>query len=235
MADLSNHGVVFDVGQLGVTPLNQLLHRSERPAGLETIEVLEPRGMHNVAVGARWPVTVDVRGHVGYYCGGMNQAATVRVRGNAGKGVAENIMSGSVIVEGNASDAVGASGRGGLVVVRGDAASRCGISMKGVDIVVAGNVGHAAAFMAQAGTLVVCGDAGAALGDSLYEAVIYVGGRVAGLGADAQIEPMSHADRSQLRALLTRAGVEADVGLFKRVGSARKLYHWHAGDSRIHG
>ena len=31
--------------------------------------------------------------------------------------------------------------------------------------------------MAQAGRLVVCGDAGDALGDSLYEAVIYVRGK----------------------------------------------------------
>ena len=38
--------------------------------------------------------------------------------------------------------------------------------------------------MAQAGRLVVCGDAGDALGDSLYEARLYVRGAVAGLGAD---------------------------------------------------
>ena len=40
------------------------------------------------------------------------------------------------------------------------------------------------AFMAQSGRLVVCGDAGEALGDSLYEARLYVRGSVAGLGAD---------------------------------------------------
>ena len=38
--------------------------------------------------------------------------------------------------------------------------------------------------MAQTGRLVVCGDAGDALGDSIYEARIYVRGKVAGLGAD---------------------------------------------------
>ena len=41
-------------------------------------------------------VEVDVDGHVGYYCAGMNQHATVRVHGNGGVGVAENIMSGTV-------------------------------------------------------------------------------------------------------------------------------------------
>ena len=50
--------------------------------------------------------------------------------------------------------------------------------MKGVDIVVGGDIGHMSAFMAQAGRLVVCGDAGEALGDSLYEARIYVRGAV---------------------------------------------------------
>ena len=55
---------------------------------------------------------------------------------------------------------------------------RCGISLKGGDIVVGGSVGSFSAFMAQAGRLVICGDAGDALGDSLYEAVIYVRGKV---------------------------------------------------------
>ena len=40
------------------------------------------------------------------------------------------------------------------------------------------------AFMAQTGRLVVCGDAGDALGDSIYEARLYVRGSVASLGAD---------------------------------------------------
>ena len=56
--------------------------------------------------------------------------------------------------------------------------------MKGIDIVVGGSVGHMSAFMAQRGNLVVCGDAGEALGDSIYEARLYVKGKVANLGAD---------------------------------------------------
>jgi len=35
----------------------------------------------------------------------------------------------------------------------------------------------------QAGRMVVCGDAGDGLGDSLYEAVIYVRGEIRSLGA----------------------------------------------------
>jgi glutamate synthase domain-containing protein 3 len=121
---------------------------------------------------------VTVKGSTGYYCGGMNKQATIRVAGSVGPGVAENMMSGTVIVEGDASQYAGATGHGGLLVIKGNASSRCGISMKGIDIVVHGNIGHMSAFMAQAGNLVVCGDAGEALGDSLYEARLFVRGKV---------------------------------------------------------
>ena len=69
-------------------------------------------------------------------------------------------------------------GRGGLLVIKGNASSRCGISMKGIDIVVHGNIGHMSAFMAQSGNMVVLGNAGEALGDSLYEARLFVRGSV---------------------------------------------------------
>ena len=76
--------------------------------------------------------------------------------------------------------------------------------------------------------LVVCGDAGARLGDSLYEAVIYVRGKIHGLGADAQEEPMTEADHAKVAALLKRAGLDISSKDFKRVASARTLYHWNA-------
>jgi glutamate synthase domain-containing protein 3 len=158
----------------------------------------------------------------------MNKRAQVTVHGNVGWSVAENIMSGTVRVKGNASECAGASGHGGLLVVEGDASARCGISIKGCDIVVAGSVGHASAFMAQAGRLLVCGDAGAGLGDSLYEAVIYVRGKIHGLGADAREEAMTDADREAVRCMLKAAGIDAGVTRWKRVASARALYHWNA-------
>ena len=47
--------------------------------------------------------------------------------------------------------------------------------------------------MAQSGNLVVLGDAGEALGDSLYEARLFVRGKVASLGADCEEKPMTDA------------------------------------------
>jgi methylamine---glutamate N-methyltransferase subunit B len=82
--------------------------------------------------------------------------------------------------------------------------------------------------MAQAGRMVICGDAGDGLGDSLYEAVIYVHGEIRSLGADARIEPMTDKDRAVVRELLAAAGIAQPPGEFKRIASARSLYHWNA-------
>ncbi len=218
----------FDLAKMTVRELNQYLHHDAVKAGVRNVEILNPQGFHNLAVGLDLPAEVHIRGHAGYFIGGMNKEAHITVHGNVGWSVAENIMSGSVRVKGNASECAAASGHGGLVVIEGDASSRCGISMKGVDIVVGGSVGHVSGFMAQAGTLVVCGDAGTGLGDSLYEAVIYVRGKIRGLGADAQEEEVTAADHARLKELLGQAGIDLSTRDFKRVASARTLYHWNS-------
>ena len=226
---------VVDLAQTPLRELNARLHAAAgEPAAPRRWRVSNPDGRHAIAVGLDAPLEVDVDGHVGYYCAGMNKHAAVRVHGNCGVGVAENIMSGSVIVEGTASQSAGATGRGGLLVIRGDASSRCGISMKGVDIVVRGSVGHMSAFMAQKGRLVVCGDAGDALGDSIYEARLYVSGAVAGLGADCVEKEMGDEHAAEVSDLLERAGIDdVDPAGFRRYGSARQLYNFkvdHAGE-----
>jgi glutamate synthase domain-containing protein 3 len=217
-----------DLAAVSVRELNQRLHDAARdPGAPRRWRVLNPNGAHALACGLDAELEVEIEGHVGYYCSGMNKHATVLVHGNAGPGVAENLMSGSVVVSGNASQSAGATGRGGLLVVRGDAAARCGISMKGIDIVVRGSVGHLSGFMAQRGRLVVCGDAGEALGDSIYEARIYVRGSTAGLGADCIEKEVRDEHLSELRDLLARAGVDdADAAEFRRYGSARQLYNF---------
>jgi len=115
------------------------------------------------------------------------------------------------------------------VIIDGDAAARCGISMKGIDILVKGSIGAMSAFMAQAGCLVVLGDAGDALGDSIYEATIFVRGEVKSLGTDCIEKPMTPDDRNRLADVLRRGGLngEAGVGDFRMYGSARRLYHFH--------
>ena len=218
----------FDLATTPLREVNRFLHREATAAGVKRVKILNADGAHSIAAGMDAPLHIEVDGHAGYYLGGMNQHADIVVHGSAGPGVGENMMSGSIRVEGFASTAAGASAHGGLLVVRGDASLRCGISLKGGDIVVGGSVGSFSAFMAQAGRLVVCGDAGDALGDSLYEAVIYVRGNVASLGADARFEPMQETDFTAVRELLGKAGLEHDPKSFKRVASAKGLYHWNA-------
>ena len=223
---------VVDLATTSLRELNQRLHDLARQPGPRHWRVVNPNGAHAVAAGIDAEIEVEIDGHVGYYCAGMNERATVRVHGNASTGLAENMMSGLVVVDGNASQSAGATGRGGLLVVKGDASSRCGISMKGVDIVVGGSVGHMSAFMAQTGTLVVCGDAGDALGDSIYEARLYVRGAVSSLGADCIEKELRDEHVSQLSSLLDAAGIDADPADFRRYGSARQLYNFkidHAG------
>jgi len=219
---------VFDLSRAeALRALNHWLHREWMPGG-PAVQVHNPDGAHSIAVGVDAPVHIDVLGHAGYYVAGMNKQARITVHGNAGTGAAENMMSGLVRIKGFASNSAGASAHGGVLVIEGDASLRCGISLKGADIVVGGSAGSFTAFMAQAGRIVICGDAGEALGDSLYEAVIYVRGKVTSLGADARFEPMTENDLSAVRELLAIAGFEHDPSSFRRVASARGLYHWNA-------
>jgi glutamate synthase domain-containing protein 3 len=104
--------------------------------------------------------------------------------------------------------------------------------MKGGTVIVAGNCGYMAGFMAQKGTLIVCGDTGDAFGDSMYETVCYVGGKIANLGTDAVIETPTPDDAKFLDSLLAqyldpnaRKSLPAS-GDFKKVVAGRKLWNF---------
>ncbi len=215
-----------DLATSSVRELNQTLHTQAADCSEREWRVTGAQGDHNLACGLDQQLSVDIVGHAGYYCAGMNKKAHVVVHGNVGQGVAENMMSGTVRVKGEASQSAGATAHGGLLVIEGNAGARCGISLKGADIVVKGSVGHMSCFMGQAGTLVVCGDAGDALGDSLYETKIFVKGSVASLGADCVEKEMRKEHLEELATLLNKAGVDEDPADFTRYGSARNLYNF---------
>ncbi len=226
-ANVETHAI--DLASSSVRELNSALHALKEGSNASLWRIANPRGLHSIAAGLDAPVTVEVDGPVGYYCGGMNKQATVIVRGAAGVGVGENMMSGLVHVEGDASQAAGATAHGGTLLIEGNAAARCGISMKGVDIIVKGSVGHMSAFMAQSGSMVVFGDAGEALGDSIYEARLYVRGSVTSLGADCIEKELRDEHKKELFERFKTAGVsgQIDPSEFKRYGSGRTLYHFH--------
>ncbi len=217
---------VVDLRETSVRDLNARLHALPADTGERDWEIRHPDGKHALVAGLTAPLSVTLDGNVGYFCGGMNEAADITVRGHCGKGVGENMASGRIRVLGDAADAAGASGHGGMIVIHGNASARCGISMKGVDLIIGGSVGHMSAFMGQSGRLIICGDADHGLGDSLYEAEIFVGGAVAGLGADCVEKEITPAHVASLATLLDKAGLDADAASFRRFGSARKLYNF---------
>lgn len=216
----------LNLQNLGLRAINEKLNSLTDETNDRNWTITNPAGQHAIACGLNAPLEVTILGQVGFYCAGMNQKANLTINGHAGVGLAENMMSGMVRVKGNASQSAGATAHGGLIVIEGDASSRCGISMKGADIVVGGSVGHMSAFMAQVGNLVVCGDAGEALGDSIYEARLFVKGSVESLGADCVEKPMEDQHVKELAELLERAEINQDAVNFRRYGSARKLYNF---------
>ena len=180
--------------------------------------IANPKGAHAVAVGLDAPITRRDRRPRRLLLRRHEQAGEITVDGNAGAGVAENMMSGSVRVAAMLSQSAGATGRGGLLVIEGDASSRCGISMKGVDIVVQ-RLGrpHERVHGPGRQSRRAAATPGEALGDSIYEARIYVRGKVESLGADCVEKPMrdEHTARRS-PGCSSRAGIDGD----SRSGSA---------------
>ena len=191
----------LDLKKEGIRGINSKLQLLPKNTNEKHWVVTNPMGQHSIAVGLDGPLQIDIKGHVGFYCGGMNKESEITIHGHAGVGTAENMMSGIVWVKGNSSESAGATGNGGLLVIDGDASSR-------------------------RGNLVVCGDAGDALGDSIYEARLYVKGKVASLGADCIEKEMRAEHIADLERLLKAAKRKEKPSEFKRYGSARKLYNF---------
>lgn len=219
----------IDCASLTTREINQQL-KALAAEGIEAVELLNPAGRHNLAVGMAYPIRLRFQGTVGYYCGGLSEGVDIEVVGSCGWSVGENLMSGKILVRGNASANAAATAHGGTIAILGNAGTRAGISLKGATLIVSGNVGHSSAFMMQQGRFVICGDAGANLGDSIYDGEIFVGGAIDSLGADARLEPMGDRDWQMLTAELSPLGLNAQDYSFKKVVCAQELYHFKAKD-----
>jgi methylamine---glutamate N-methyltransferase subunit B len=95
--DTALSGAVLDLGQKSLREVNGCLHAIPETATPSAWRIINPRGRHALAAGLNAPLTVEIAGHVGYYCAGMNQQARIIIHGNAGVGVGENMMSGFVL------------------------------------------------------------------------------------------------------------------------------------------
>jgi methylamine---glutamate N-methyltransferase subunit B len=225
MAAVAARPVEIDCDGASTREVNQALKRAAAEGAAE-IHVLNPAGRHNLCVALFHPVTVRLRGPVGWYCASMLDGGTVVIDGSCGWGVGENTMSGRVEVHGHAGTGAGATMRGGHLYVAGEAGSRAAISLKGGAVVVGGGVGYMSGFMMQKGSLIICGDAGEALGDSMYEGRIYVAGRVASLGADAVETELEADDVEFVRSEIEPHGIDLDPAAFRKVVAGRRLWNF---------
>ncbi len=216
---------ILDCASLSTREINQQL-RALAAAGVERVQVLNPAGRHNLAVGLSTPIEIHFCGPVGYYCGGLGDGVQIEVAGGCGWSVGENLMAGQLVIRGNASANAAASAHGGKIYVLGDAGPRAGISLKGATLIVTGNVGYGSAFMMQQGRLIICGNAGAGLADSIYDGEIFVAGRVHSLGADAQFGLITDEDRLLLNQELLPLGLEARDYDFKKIVCAQEFHHF---------
>ena len=198
----------------------------------ESVTVESPNARHNLGVALLGSGDVTFQGSVGYYCGGLMDGATIRVGGNAGWGLAESMLGGQVAVEGNAGNSAGAAMRGGTLIVQGDSGARTGVSIKNGLIIVTGNCGYMSGFMGQGGKMIICGNAAEALGDSMYETICFVGGKIADLGNDAIVVDSTDEDKDFLDSSLGKYLPDSirknlpDGRDFKKVVSGKKLWNF---------
>ena len=68
-----------DLAKSDLRSLNSRLQAVSEGSNETEWRVLNPQGAHAVAVGLTQPIRVEVQGHVGFYCGGMNQMAEIVV------------------------------------------------------------------------------------------------------------------------------------------------------------
>ena len=106
--------------------------------------------------------------------------------------------------------------------------ARTGIDQKGGTIIVGGRTGAFSGFMMQRGRMVVLGDAGANLGDSMYDGIIYVGGRIASLGVDAVPTEMTDLDCAWLERKLMLYGLKAPKPLkeMTKIVAGKQLWNY---------
>src|SRR6516164_4172410 len=147
---------------------------------------------------------------------GLNVPITVEINGPVGYYCAGMNKLATVLIHGSAGNGVAENMMSGFVHVAGDASQSAGATGRGGLLRIDGNV-------------IVFGDAGDALGDSIYEARLFVRGSVKSLGSDCIEKPMRDEHKCTLHEVLDRAGMngEIDPSEFRRYGSARKLYNFH--------
>ena len=194
-AEIDGDNAVIDATDLTTRKINLELKRIVYDEGVNNVTIVNPGSKHSLGVGILKRCNITFEGSPGWYACGLIDGPEVQINGRVGWSLAENMMSGSVVVEGPAGSLTGAALRGGDLVIKGNVGARTGIDQKGGTIIVLGSAGINTGFMMQRGRQIICGDVNDGLGDSMYDGVIYVGGKIASLGVDCVPGEMNDDDR----------------------------------------
>ena len=184
VAEIDGTKAVFDAKELTTRKINLELRWLLYEQGIKDVTVQNPGAKHSLGVGILTRCRITFEGSLGYFGLGVIDGPEVHITGRVGWSVCENMMSGVVTIDGNAGSLTGAAIRGGDLIVKGRVGARTGIDQKGGTIIVLGSGGSNNGFMMQRGRQIFCGDVGPGLGDSMYDGVLYVGGKVKSLGVD---------------------------------------------------
>jgi glutamate synthase domain-containing protein 3 len=225
VSEISGDSAVFDAADLTTRQINLEIRNLVYERGIKEVTVQNPGSKHSLGVGILTRCKINFEGSLGYFGCGVIDGPEVHISGRVGWSVCENMMSGTVVIEGNAGSLTGAALRGGDLVIKGRCGARSGIDQKGGLIFTMGSVGSMTGFMMQRGRQIICGDAGPGLGDSMYDGIIYVGGKVKALGIDCVPGEWTDADTEYIN----RKFSIYDLGTppeFQKFVCGKKLYNY---------
>ena len=194
-AEIDGDSAVIDATDLTTRKINLELKRVVYDEGVNDVTIVNPGSKHSLGVGILKRCRLTFEGSPGWYACGLIDGPEVQINGRVGWSLGENMMAGSIVVEGPAGSLTGAALRGGDLVIKGNVGARTGIDQKGGTIITLGSAGINTGFMKQRGRQIICGDVNDGLGDSMYDGVIYVGGKIASLGVDCVPGEMNDDDR----------------------------------------
>jgi methylamine---glutamate N-methyltransferase subunit B len=225
VSEVDGAKAVFDARDLTTRQINLELRSLVYEQGVTDVTVKNPGSKHSIGVGILTRCKIRFEGSLGYFGCGLIDGPEIHITGRVGWSACENMMSGVVVIEGNAGSLTGAALRGGDLVVKGRVGARSGIDQKGGTIITLGSAGSMNGFMMQRGRQVICGDVGPGLGDSMYDGIMYVGGKVKSLGIDCVEGEWTDADTE----FIERKFRIYDLGSppeFQKFVCGKKLYNY---------
>jgi methylamine---glutamate N-methyltransferase subunit B len=225
VSEIDGAKATFDAHDTTTRQINLELRWLLYEEGIREVTVRNPAARHSLGVGLLTRAKVNFAGSLGYFALGMIDGPEVHIAGRVGWSAGENMMSGVVVIESNAGSLTGAAIRGGDLVVKGRVGARTGIDQKGGTIITLGDAGSMTGFMMQRGRQIICGNVGPGLGDSMYDGVLYVGGKVKSLGIDCVEGEWTEADTELVERKFRIYGLGSPPALQKFV-CGKKLYNY---------